>query len=80
MRGEGAHDGVVAFNVDEPYFDQDFSEDIEDYIWCMKYNDEIAPAVSTIETSDGDNRPLTQEEITKFSIKNAGTIPVCFKD
>jgi len=23
---------------------------------------------------------LTQEEITKFSIKNAGTIPVCFKD
>ena len=67
MRGEGAHDGVVAFNVDEPYFDQDFSEDIEDYIWCMKYNDEIAPAVSNIETSDGDNRPLTQEEITKYS-------------
>ena len=67
MRGDGAHDGVVAFNVDEPYFDQDFSEDIEDYVWCMKYNDEIAPAVSTIETSDGDNRPLTQEELTKYS-------------
>ena len=67
MRGNGAHDGVVAFNVDEPYYDEDFSEDIEDYIWCMKYNDEIAPAVSNVETSDGDNRALTQEEITKYS-------------
>jgi len=67
MRGEGAQDGVVAFNSDECYINQDFSENIEDYIWCMKYNDEIAPAVSIVETSDGDNRPLTQEEVTKYS-------------
>lgn len=67
MRGEGANDGQVAFNVDQLYINQDFSEDIEDYIWCMRYNDEIVPAVSVIETSDGDNRSLTQEEVTKYS-------------
>ena len=75
MRGNGAHDGVVAFNVDVPYFDQDYSEDIEDHVWCIKYNDEIAPAVSYIELTDtyielngGDStRNLTQEEISKYA-------------
>jgi len=68
MRGEGARDGVVAYNVDWYYTDRDFSDDIEDYIWSMKYNDEIAPAVSYLEPVDGDPRALTQEEISKYSV------------
>ena len=67
MRGEGAHDGTVAYNADQYYSDKDFSNDIEDYIWSMKYNDEVAPAVSYIETIDGDPRALTQEEISKYA-------------
>ena len=66
MRGNGPGDGQVTFNSDDCYIDYDYSEVIDEKYWCLNYNDEVAPAISDIELSDGTHRALTQDEINTF--------------
>ena len=66
MRGNGPGDGQVTFNSDDSYIDYDYSEVIDEKYWCLNYNDEVAPAISDIELSDGTHRALTQDEINTF--------------
>ena len=66
MRGRTEYDGQVSFNSDMYYSHQNYLEEIDEKYWCLNYNDEVAPAISDIELSDGSHRALTQDEINTF--------------
>ena len=67
MRGRTDYDGQVSFNSDMYYSHQNYLEEIDEKYWCIRYNDEIAPAESDTELSTGEHRSLTQDEINTFS-------------
>ena len=66
MRGNGDPDGSVSFNSDITYCNEDYSTEISEDVWCVRYNDEVAPAISEIELSNGEQKSLDQDEINTF--------------
>ena len=50
MRGNGDPDGSVSFNSDITYCNEDYSTEISEDVWCVRYNDEVAP-VNVCETN-----------------------------
>ena len=67
MRGNGDPDGTVSFNSDITYCNEDYSTKISEDIWCVRYDDEVVPAISDIELSDGTHKSLDQDELNTFS-------------
>ena len=67
MRGKTDYDGQVAFNSDLYYTDKNLLAEIDEKYWCLRYDDEVAPAISDIELSTGEHRSLDQDEINTFS-------------
>ena len=67
MRGNGDPDGTVSFNSDITYCNEDYSTEISEDVWCVRYDDEVAPAISEIELSNGEHKSLDQDEINTFS-------------
>ena len=67
MRGRTDYDGQVLWNSTKYYGMRNFLEEIDEKYWCIRYNDEIAPAESDTELSTGEHRSLTQDEINTFS-------------
>ena len=69
MRGNGANDGVVSFGDNEyTYTKLDFSEDIDEQFWSIRYDDEVIPAINDAELSTMHHRPLDQEEINTLGV------------
>ena len=67
MRGNGDPDGTVSFNSDITYCNEDYSTEISEDVWCVRYDDEVVPAISDIELSDGTHKSLDQDELNTFS-------------
>ena len=67
MRGNGDPDGSVSFNSDITYCNEDYSTEISEDVWCVRYDDEVVPAISDIELSDGTHKSLDQDELNTFS-------------
>ena len=68
MRGNGDPDGTVSFNSDITYCNEDYSTEISEDVWCVRYDDEVVPAISDIELSDGTHKSLDQDELNTFSV------------
>ena len=67
MRGNGDPDGTVSFNSDITYCNEDYSTKISEDVWCVRYDDEVVPAISDIAISDGTHKSLDQDELNTFS-------------
>ena len=68
MRGRTDYDGQVQWNCNKYHGMKNYLEEIGEEYWCIRYDDESVPAESDIELSNGEHRPLNQDEINTFSV------------